>query len=285
MSTRPSQVTIIIVNYNTPHLTRELIESLAAATSEVDYETIVADNNSSPEERYYPSADGLEKVLHLNRNLGFGRAVNLAARLSQAPYLLFANSDCRVTDNVIGAMVDYLDANHDCAACSPKVISPDGQVHSTIRRMPDHENILASRGSLWPFRRSEYTVAADNSRKQVEAMSATFMMVRRELFEQVGGFDESYFMYVEDTDLCRRFSALGKELTYLGDLQVVHHWGSSTRHKPLRMKFEHHLSIRHYFLRHFPQRHFANLMLNLALAANLTALALMTVVCGRRPSR
>jgi GT2 family glycosyltransferase len=285
MSTRPSQVTVIIVNYNTPHLTRELIESVAATSSEIDYEIVVVDNNSSANGRYFPVLEGTEKVMHLNRNLGFGRAANLAASMSQAPYLLFANSDCRLTNNVIGSMVNFLDDNGNCAACSPMVVSPDGQVHSTIRRMPNHDNIMSSRGSLWPFSDGEYTVAADDSRKKVEAMSATFMMVRRELFERVGGFNETYFMYVEDTDLCRRLSALGKDLMYLGDLQVVHHWGSSTRQRPLRMKFEHHLSIRRYFLLHFPQRCLANMMLSVALGLNLTAIAFVTTVCRRQPSR
>jgi N-acetylglucosaminyl-diphospho-decaprenol L-rhamnosyltransferase len=285
MSTRPSRVTVIIVNYNTPHLTRELIESVAAASSETDYNIVVVDNSSTPDGRYYPGEGGNERVLHLNRNIGFGRAVNLAARMSQVPYLLLANSDCRVTRNVIGSMIDFLDDNSTCAACSPKVISPRGQVHSTIRRMPNHANIISSRGSLWPFSHGGYTVVADDSRKKVEAMSATFMMVRRELFEQVGGFDESYFMYVEDTDLCRRFSALGKDLIYLGDLQVLHRWGSSTRQRPLRMKFEHHRSIRRYFLLHFPRRRLANTLLSIALGVNLTAIALMTAVCRRRPSR
>lgn len=285
MTARPPQVTIIIVNYNTPRLVRELIHSLTTSTAGFHYEMIVVDNNSRPEGRYFPEISTAERVLHLNHNLGFGRAANLAGARSSAPYLLFANSDCRAAPGVVTAMFEYLESHPDVAACSPRVVSPDGAVNSTIRRFPDHHNILGSRGSLWPFARREYTLVADESRKMVDSMSATFMMVRRELFEQVGGFDESYFMYVEDTDLCRRLTDLGKSLVYLGNLTVVHQWGASTRARRLTMKFEHHQSIKRYFARHHAKRPLANLILTCELAVNLIITSLNAVVLRREPRK
>ena len=112
-------------------------------------------------------------------------------------------------------------------------------------------------------------------------MAATFMMVSRDLFEQVGGFDERFFMYVEDTDLCKKFHDIGKQVVYLGDLSVVHHWGASTRLHPWRMKYEHHRSIRKYFLKHYPDRKSANLLLTIQLVVNYLLVAVKMAISPR----
>jgi GT2 family glycosyltransferase len=214
----------------------------------VSYDIVVIDNGSEPLRRFCADpAEPALKMIQSEINLGFGKAVNLAAKYSVGTYLLFANSDCCLTSNALPIMVAYMQHNSACAACSPRLIHKDGRVHSSIRRFPNYGNIRHSRGSILKTD-SNYTLVADTSRKEVEAMSATFMMVRRDLFEQLGGFDERFFMYVEDTDLCKRFHDAGKQVVYLGDLSVVHRWGASTRIHPWRMSFEHHLSIRKYFL-------------------------------------
>jgi GT2 family glycosyltransferase len=283
MSETYPSVSVIIVNYNTPELTAELIVSIRRHTAGVGYDIIVVDNGSEPSRRFCadPAKPAL-KTIQSDTNLGFGKAVNLAARSSARRYLLFANSDCRLTSNALPVMVAYMQQNHACAACSPRLIQKDGRVHSSIRRFPDYGNIRHSRGSILRTD-SNYTLVADTSRREVEAMSATFMMVRRDLFEQLGGFDERFFMYVEDTDLCKRFHDVGKQVIYLGDVSVVHHWGASTRLHPWRMKLEHHLSIRKYFLKHYANRRLANFLLTLQLAVNylLVAVKMLFVPSAR----
>jgi N-acetylglucosaminyl-diphospho-decaprenol L-rhamnosyltransferase len=276
-------VSVIIVNYNTPELTAELIASIRRHTAGVSYDIIVVDNGSEPSRRFCvdPAKPAL-KTIQSETNLGFGKAVNLATGSSVGTYLLFANSDCRLTSNALPVMVAYMQQNQACAACAPRLIQKDGKVHSSIRRFPDYGNIRHSRGSILRSD-SNYTQVADTSRKEVEAMSATFMMVRRDLFEQLGGFDERFFMYVEDTDLCKRFHDVGKQVVYLGDVNVVHHWGASTRLHPWRMKLEHHLSIRKYFLKHYAHRRLANFLLTLQLAVNyfLVAVKMLFVPSAR----
>jgi GT2 family glycosyltransferase len=268
MSEAHPSVSAIIINYNTPELTARLIASFRKHTAGVAYNIVVVDNGSAPTRRYQIDKD--EPALRLRQNesnLGFAKAVNLASMECQSPYLLFANSDCELDENIVPAMVAYMQMNPLCAACAPRLVGLDGTVHSSIRRFPDHKNIVRSRGSiLGPG--SDYTLVADRSRKNVEAMAATFMMVRRQDFEQVGRFDERFFMYVEDTDLCKRFHNLGKQVAYLGDLSAIHSWGASTRQHPWRMKFEHHRSIRRYFYKHYQDRKLANFLLTLQLTAN-----------------
>lgn len=285
MSGRSPQLSILVVNYNTPHLVRQLLDSIRRHSGDLDYDVIVVDNNSDQEARYFPANDQREQVVHLNRNIGFARAVNLAAGRAVGDYLLFANPDCVLRECILGEMIAYLQQHENCGACSPRLIFPHGEVHSSLRRFPDHSNIRHSRGSLLASRSGGYTLDADRSRKPVEAMSATFLMIERKLFLEMGGFDESYFMYVEDTDLCRRLFDAGKEVIYLGDLEVVHQWGMSTRRCPLRMKFEHHCSIRNYFGQHFPGRKLSNAILTLKLGVNLAAIAIRTVFCRQEPGK
>jgi GT2 family glycosyltransferase len=283
MSETFPSVSVIIVNYNTSELTAELVASIHRHTAGVSYDVIVVDNGSESSRRFYADpAEPTIQIIQSETNLGFGSAVNLGAKKCSGKYLLFANSDSRLTSNALPVMVAYLQQNHACAACAPRLIQQNGKVHSSIRRFPDYVNIRHSRGSILKAD-SNYTLVADTSRKEVEAMSATFMMVRRDLFEQLGGFDERFFMYVEDTDLCKRFHDIGRHVVYLGDIEVVHHWGASTRLHPWRMKLEHHISIRKYFLKHYPNRSLANFLLTIQLAANyvFTAVKMLFVSSSR----
>ncbi|MCK4858225.1 MAG: glycosyltransferase family 2 protein [candidate division Zixibacteria bacterium] len=282
MNRSDPQVAVIILNYNTPELTHTLIESIEKQASDFACQIIVIDNNSRDGFKYRPRTGApRQRVIHLNHNLGFARAANFASTLTDAPYLLFANSDCRLTANIVSVMHQYLESNRACAACAPRLLFPDGSPHSSIRRFPDYRNISRSRGSLLPAREG-YTIAADTVRKPVEAVSATFLMVRHDLFDRAGRFEPSYFMYVEDTDLCRKFADAGKQIVYLGDLEVTHHWGESCRRQPLRLKLEHHRSIRNYFYRHVPNRRLANLSLSLQLAVNLVLVGFRMVVLRRK---
>lgn len=271
MNESSAQVSIIIVNYNTPDLVRVLIESIKDFTRQIDYEVIVFNNGCLPTGKY-GAAKTFVRVIDSEVNLGFAKATNAAVAASEYPFLLFANSDCRIDSNVIPRLVKFLTDNPEAAACSARTISPDGQTHSPIRKFPTHENIVSSRGAF--IRRGEgYTLPADDSRKSVEAMAATFMMVRSDVFRQVGGFDERFFMFVEDTDLCRKFHEIGKSVWYLGDISVHHVWGASTRQHRLKMKFHHHLSIWKYFRKYYPRATMANLWLALQLCGNFLLVA------------
>jgi GT2 family glycosyltransferase len=177
-------------------------------------------------------------------------------------------------------MAEYLDDNPDYAACSPRLENEDGMILSSIRHFPNFSNIRHSRGSILGSR-DDYTITADKSRKKVDALSATFMMVRRDLFEQVGRFDERYFMYVEDTDLCRKFHDLGKYAIHLGDLSVIHQWGASSSRHPIRMKLEHHRSIRKYFQKFFPDNRLSNLFLTVQLYLNFLLVSIRYLFTGR----
>ncbi|MGB5105141.1 MAG: glycosyltransferase [Candidatus Zixiibacteriota bacterium] len=269
-------ISIIVINYNTPNLVENLIKSIVEFTRQIDYEIVVVNNGCREAGKFGAgSSKTFVRIIDSAENLGFARAANIAATASEHDFLLFANSDCSIDSNVIPRLVKFLLENSQAAACSPRTVSPDGQTHSSIRRFPTHANIRASRGAF--IRRGDdYTLPADDARKAVEAMAATFMMVRRERFRAVNGFDERFFMFVEDTDLCKKFHDSGKSVWYLGDINVTHIWGASTRQHRLKMKYHHHLSIWKYFRKYYPAEKLANLWLAVQLTANFLLVAAMS---------
>ncbi len=269
MSEASPAIAIIVVNYNTPNLVQQLIDSVKQHTRLIDYEVVVVNNGCRPAGRFVPPPGStFIRLIESPINVGFGAAVNLAARVCSQQLLLFANSDSRIDSNVIAKMAGFLEAHPACAACSPRLVDTSGAVHSSLRRFPTHKNLRSSRGAF--FRSAgDYTIEADQSRKPVEAMAATFIMIRKDDFNALGGFDERFFMYVEDTDLCLRLSQASRQCWYLGDLDVVHVWGASSRQHRFRMKWHHHRSVWMYFAKHYPQQRWANRWLACQLAANL----------------
>ncbi len=275
MSDSPT-ISVLVLNFNTPLLTQKLIDSLAEHAADDILEIIVVDNGSDAAMRFQPTAGRLTpRVWHLNHNLGFGPAVNLAAQQARAPYLLLANSDCLVRDGVVSEMLTFLTNNPEVGASAPRLLFPDGSSQASARHLPTFDNIGASRGSLWRRRSTGYTLEPSSERMKVPAISATFLLMRTELFRQIGGFDRKFFMYVEDTDLCHRLCAAAKTIYYLGDQTVIHHWGASSRKQLWRLALAHHCSIRYYFRKHHSHRRVASWILTCKLAANLaTKLAL-----------
>lgn len=280
MSDPTSQLAVIVINYNTPGLVAQLIDSIKQHTRQVDYEIVVFNNGCRPDGQFNVRGSTFVRVIESPENLGFAAGVNRAAQTCKQPFLLFVNSDCLLTDNIIPRLVKYLDANPEVAACSPRLVSADGRTHSSIRRFPTHQNLRGSRGAFIRTR-NDYTIEADESRMLVEAMSATFFLIRREDFETLGGFDERFFMYVEDTDLCWRLHERGRKVAFLGDMTVIHHWGGSSRQMPLLMKWRHHQSILKYFRKHYPAARLANTWLAAQIFANFVLVATLTLVQPR----
>ncbi len=280
MSDALPTLAIIVVNYNTPRLVERLIASIKEHTTSVDYEVVVVNNGCRSDGKFVATGSTFIRVVESPINLGFGAAVNRAAATCKQPLLLLANSDVHLTSNVIPRMIKYLQEHSEVAACSPRTVFPDGSTHSSIRLFPTYSNLRSSRGAFIRGN-ADYTIEADENRKPVEAMAATFFLIRTEDFERLNRFDQRFFMYVEDTDLCKRLHDAGRALTFLGDMTVVHEWGASTRHHLIKMKFHHHRSIWKYFRKHYPKRHLANFWLAIQLCGNFALVASSLLLRGK----
>ena len=250
-------LSVIIVNHNTRRLTAALISSLREHIRSNPMDICVVDNDSTDGSaryiaRLFPDVDLIESPV----NLGFGRAVNLAAGRRRGRYLWLLNSDCLVGADIAAEMIAYLERHPDAAAATGRLVSDDGSFQASCRRFPSFWNLFLSRKS--PFSslirwRADYTLPDYDVPTPVEACACTNIMIRREHFERVGGFDERFFMYCEDTDLCRRFAARGLKVVYLPRAQVMHLWAGSWRPRDWMRYYHHHRSMIRYLRKHSPE--------------------------------
>ncbi len=265
---------IIIINYNTPELTAKLLNSIHKYCDKDDFEIILIDNastDSSVEKirNEFPEI----KLIENKRNLGFAKAANQGAASAEGEYLWFLNSDCELSEPVLNKLKSALKNNAYASAATPKTVDVNNRFHSVCRNFPNYSNILFSRGSLLSKipglenYAETYTLGDFDDVTRVDAMAATAMLIRRDDFDKVGGFDDRYFLYFEDTDLCLKLNRQGRKCYYVPGAVVKHELQASSS-SPARRILHHHVSAMEYFLKWYPRRAFANLGLFFILTMN-----------------
>lgn len=260
----PIEISIIVVTYNSAGCINPFLKSLRQYPPTRPWELIVSDNASSdggPQEisGRFPAG----RLIASGVNRGFATAVNEAARMAKGKYYLLANPDVSWEGPVIDHLRAFLDSHPRAAAVCPRLIYPDGRPQPSTRRFPIHSNIWFSRQSPLGHiaqsgtRSTTYTLADPQQPSPVEAAAATFLLVRAPAFHEVGGMDSRYFLYVEDTDLCRRWHDAGWEVWIDPFVAVTHAWASRMSvNRSLRR--HHREGIRRYFRTHYPNQRVRN---------------------------
>ena len=248
-----SRVAAVVVNYNAgEHLVRCVASLRAAGVEEVR----IADNGSRDESlaRLRASDQGAT-VVETGGNHGYGGGANRGARNASADYLLICNADLRVAPGAVARLARRLDDEPGVAVVGPRLENEDGSLYPSARTFPDLVDALghAALGLVAPanrFTRRYRMLDWDHGRAaDVDWVSGACLMVRREVFEALAGFDESYFMYLEDVDLCWRVWRAGWRVRYEPDATVVHAQGVSTDQTPYRMLAAHHRSMHRFAVR------------------------------------
>lgn len=187
-------------------------------------------------------------VIRNPNNEGFARACNRGAMVTESAWILFLNPDCVVDPADLKALADAPLRHPEAGVIGPRLLNPDGTVYPSARIVPPAW-VAAGHGIVSLFtpnnRFTRRYLLSDwdrNSFREVEWVSGAAMLVRREAFNQVGGFDEGFFMYVEDLDLCHRIRQAGWKVVYDPAPEVVHVVGASTSTAPYRMIRHHHQS-------------------------------------------
>lgn len=233
-------VSVCIVNWNTRELLRRCLQSVRERTADLRVEVIVVDNASTD-----GSADmvlqefPLVKLVASAENLGFARGSNLAAAAARGHYVLYLNPDTELVTNAIFGMWTFLIHHRGHGAVGCRLLNSDGSVQLTCASgFPTLRNELSSLlflDRLFPTskvcssRELNYWDHADS--RNVECLSGACMMLPRSLVERLTGFDERFFMYGEDLDLCCRVRRAGLELRYLASEVIYHHEGAASRKK------------------------------------------------------
>jgi len=243
-------VAAVVVNRNTRDLLRDCLSSIEAQDFDGGISTWVVDNGSTDGSAEmviaeFPSAN----LVWNTRNTGYARACNKGIELTREPYILVLNSDVVLSPDTVSQLVEFLDRVPRAGIAGPKVLNTDDSLQYSCRKFPSIKESFVH-GFAGLFRAGNtYSTGyrmmdvGHETEMEVDWVSGAFMALRRDSLSEVGPFDEKYFMYVEDVDLCWRMWQAGWTVNYVPKVVVVHHIGMSGRLVPTRMLFYHHRSM------------------------------------------
>ena len=270
-------ISVIIVSYNVREVLDACLQSVrhAAARFNGAVEVIVFDNDSHdgtvsllrprwPETIWIPS----------DRNLGFGSGCNRGAAVATQPLLLFLNPDTLVREDTFQVMWDFFRSHEDTGVAGCKIVNRDGTLQLACKRSFPSPRVAAFKiiglGSLFPksrvFGRYNLTYLDENETHEVDAVSGSFLCIRTGLFRELGGFDEDFFMYGEDLDLCFRAKLKGRRNYYHPAAQVIHFKGESAKSRPFGSFLNFHEAMVIFSKKHLELRALPLILLNAGIA-------------------
>ena len=245
------KLSLCIVTYNNSDKIGNAVSSLKEQTKGIDYTLYISDNASLD--------NTVEKVLEIDNdavilqnggNIGFGKAHNTVIPIIESEYHAVINPDITVDYDVLTALCKYLDENPDVSMVAPKILYPNGEEQILPKRKPRLKYILGRRIPLFAKYSDEYTRINDvfNEPEEIEFCSGCFFVIRTEVFKKLCGFDERFFMYMEDAALTLRAKKFGKPV-YNPLEHVVHCWERSSS-KSLKYLMIHISSLIKFMLKH-----------------------------------
>ncbi len=228
------QLSVICISFNTRDTTLACLTSLYQLTKGLEFEVIVVDNGSSD-----GSVEALTtfeqhhknfKLIRSAINLGFGKANNLGAKEAKGKYLLFLNSDTLFTANNLAYCLQNIAKNKQIGAYSCSLVSRNGRLQPSGGFFPNLTRLIA-----WQFFIDDLPIIGKqiksihphNVAGQVDWITGAFMIIPVSIFNQVGGFDENFFMYTEETELCYRIKKIGKSVVLDPTTSIIHLGGAS----------------------------------------------------------
>ena len=247
------RVAAVVVDYRSGvHLASCVRSLLAGGAAQV---AVVANYSAEDTHSVLDPAGLSVTVVDPKANLGYGAGVNRGAAATPASdYVLVANPDLELHDEALGSMVHALEANPSWGIVGPTILDTDGKRYPSVRRFPSMVDaaghaVLSIFTNNNPFsRRYRSPAAAEGEETGVDWVSGACMLIRRDAFEQVGGFDERYFMFAEDMDICWRLGKAGWQVGVAPSAVVTHVEGVSRRSRPYAMLRAHHRSALRFFI-------------------------------------
>ncbi len=258
------ELSIIIVNYNTKKLIKKALDSIYKYNYKFEYEVIVVDNASSDGSRKMIEDNYNQVILIENEeNLGFATASNIGIRRAKGRYILLLNSDTVVYDQTFKKMIAYMENNPGVGAAGCKVILPNGKLDRACKRsFPTPANALFNILKLdrrFPgnkrFGSYNLSYLDKNKTHEVDSLVGAFMMVRREVLEEVGLLDQDFFMYGEDLDWCYRIKKAGWKIVYYHEAKIMHVKGGSNKQKSNKIIFEFYRSMLLFYNKHYKHKY------------------------------
>jgi N-acetylglucosaminyl-diphospho-decaprenol L-rhamnosyltransferase len=248
-------VRVVAVTYSPGDVLEAFLDSLAVATSR-PYEVVLADNGSTDGSIERAARRPEVRIVPTGGNVGYGAAANVGAIGARAPWLLVANPDITFHPGALDRLVEAAEAWPSAAAWGPAILTPQGDLYPSARALPSLGPGIGHALAGWWWPGNPWTATYRREReKPVEGaagwLSGSCLLLRRTAFEQVGGFDPTYFMYFEDVDLCDRLGQEGWSSIYVPSSVVEHSGGHATKRAPKPMLRAHHSSAYRYLARRY----------------------------------
>jgi hypothetical protein len=260
---------VIIVNYNAGGAI--LTDCLTSLLVHDDLHTILVDNASHDDsvataEHTFPDHPHLQIIRNAS-NLGFATACNIGAAATQAPYLFFLNPDCRLEPDTLHHLQTALESAPDIGMVGGLLLNPDGTEQAGGRRAVPTPWRTFTRAfgfsRLFPQHFQDYdlhTHPLPTEAIAVEAISGACMLMRRDVFEQLGGWDENYFLHCEDLDICMRFRQAGWKILFVPAARVHHLKGSCSKSRPVFVEWHKHKGMMRFYRKFFRHQYPGTLM-------------------------
>ncbi len=229
---------VIIIAYNSCDFIPACLKSVRDACEGIDSQIIVLDNGSNepiiPEiKNFFPEVEWIDS----KENLGFGKGCNLAEKHATKPYLFFINPDTIISKNAFREMLNFMEEHPDAGTVGCRILNEDGSLQWACRRsFPTIVSAVSKTiglAALFPKSKTlasyNMTYADPDEMTEVDAISGSFFCIRRDVYEKLNGFDEDFFMYGEDLDLCFRTKQMGLKNYYTPVTNILHFKGQSCR--------------------------------------------------------
>lgn len=271
-------ISVIIVTFNSADYIRRCLDSIYEKTSGCEYEIIVVDNNSSDRTadiiyREYPNV----RLIRNNKNTGFAKANNKAIRRSRGEYIMLLNPDTILQNNAIFLMREFLENHEDAGCVGSKLTYFDGTHQLSCRKFPNFYNVFFGRRSILRFAFPNNPISKEYMQQdldytvlqKVDWVMGASMMIKRSVLNHVGLFDEDFFLFVEDTDLCYRCKLNGYGIYYYPEPHIAHYHGASVRTKFNVAQLQHNISMYKFFRKYMSNKGSMNFLLYIAILVRL----------------
>lgn len=227
------KVSAVMLNYNNKYFPKMCVEAFKRSEVDFEYEFIAVDNDSDdPISVGYlnkAAEEGLIDLIKSPKNLGFGGGNNLGAKQANGKYILILNPDIFVNEDSVQKMVNYMEQHPDVGILGPKLVYPDGEVQDSCRRKMTFFDLIIKRTFLRKLpllkkRVDKYTMDDFDHTKvrEVDLLVGACLLIPRKVYEEIDGFDERYFLFMEDFDLCREIHKKGHKVIYFPNTSVTH---------------------------------------------------------------
>lgn len=226
-------VSIIIVNYNHKYFPKMCVEAIEKSDTDFDYEIIVVDNGSTDESihklRELKKEDRII-LIEAKKNLGYGKANNLGVKRAKGEFLIISNPDVFVKKDTMRRMVEYLDEHHEIGLMGPRLRYYSGEVQESCRRDMNFFDLIIKRTALKKIpafkKRLQKYLMEDYDHQaihKVDLITGAYFIIKKDVYEEMEGFDPRYFLFMEDYDLCRKLREKGYKIIYFPVVEAEHY--------------------------------------------------------------